>query len=155
MNKLKYKVEDLVYAANIREVNVIAHQCNCFCRMKSGIAPQIAETFPEAEEADNETGKGNKDKLGGYSSAMIIDHLEPLWVYNLYGQYRYGRGKHTDYDSLRAALSKMSDQLTPKDKIGLPMLGAGLGGGNWSVIEAIIKETLVNKGLNVTIYKLK
>lgn len=33
-------------------------------------------------------------------------------------------------------------------------IGAGLAGGDWNIIEGIIKETLVDKGLSVTIYDL-
>lgn len=39
--------------------------------------------------------------------------------------------------------------------VGLPMLGCGLAGGSWNIVKLMIEETLVNKGLNVIVYKLK
>lgn len=39
--------------------------------------------------------------------------------------------------------------------VGLPLIGCGLAGGKWSVVEAMIEETLVAKGLEVFIYKLE
>lgn len=38
--------------------------------------------------------------------------------------------------------------------VGLPLIGCGLVGGKWSVVEAMIQETLVAKGLEVTVFKL-
>lgn len=36
---------DLITLAKQGKFDVIAHGCNCFCRMKRGIAPQMAEAF--------------------------------------------------------------------------------------------------------------
>ena len=38
-------------------------------------------------------------------------------------------------------------------KIGLPFIGAGLGGGNWKEIENIIKEELADQ--DITIVKFR
>ncbi len=38
--------------------------------------------------------------------------------------------------------------------VHMPRIGAGLGGGNWKVIEAFIKEELVDKGVDVYVYDL-
>lgn len=38
-------------------------------------------------------------------------------------------------------------------KIGLPLIGAGLAGGNWKVIEQIIKEELEDHEVDVTIVR--
>lgn len=41
------------------------------------------------------------------------------------------------------------------DKIGIPyLLGCGLGGGNWSIVEAIIKAEFENTNLDCAIVKL-
>ena len=39
------------------------------------------------------------------------------------------------------------------NKIGLPLIGAGLAGGDWNVIEKIIEKEL--KDMDVTIVKFK
>ncbi len=157
---MKYKVGDLCLAAIGAEVNVIAHQANCFCRMKSGVAKRIAEIFPDAVTADNQTTAGAKEKLGRYTLGIgknCFGHA--VWIFNLYGQYNYGSGpgtnQYTDYNYLELALRRMAKRMylqRDKIKIGLPKIGAGLGGGDWEIISRIIETEL--KAFDVTIYVL-
>ncbi len=67
---------DLIRLANLGHFDVIIHGCNCFCTMGAGIAKAIREQYPAAYEADLATEKGNRGKLGSYSSAVVsIDDL--------------------------------------------------------------------------------
>lgn len=165
---LKYKVGDLIQAATDGEVMAIAHCCNCQVNMGSGIAPQIRLAFPWAWEADQETERGDRQKLGTFSlgDPWETGYDEGPLVYNLYGQFGYGKrrygGRDLNYNALYDALSLMAQDLRRYDKgeneafpVGLPMLGAGLAGGDWDIIEMMIKKTLVAAGFDVTIYKLK
>ena len=145
---IRYIDGDLVRDAANYEV--IAHCCNCFCTMGAGIAPQIKHKFPEAYEADCKTTSGDEAKLG---TITYTENTTPI-VVNLYGQFDYtGRrsGKmDLDYDALRSALKAMREKFTGKT-FGLPMIGAGLAGGDWNVIEAIIEEEM--RGEYVTIVR--
>lgn len=155
---VEYKVGNLCHAAIAGEVNVIAHQCNCFCAMRSGVAKEIAKLFPDAKEADDNTTPGNSFKMGSYSIGKGKNCFgQPFPIYNLYGQYKYGTEKQqTNYNALRSALRGMAFRLYSdrhKVKIGLPKIGAGLGGGDWNEIVKIINEEL--KAFNVTVYVLR
>jgi O-acetyl-ADP-ribose deacetylase (regulator of RNase III) len=157
---LKYKVGDLIQAAVDGEVNVIAHCANCFNTMKSGIAPQIVKMFPEAGEVDQETVKGDITKFG--SATAAYDEFHNVLVVNLYGQYNYGRAKgrvYVEYDMLRKSFGEMRSYMhyvkpNTGHRIGLPKLAAGLSGGDWSIIEQIIKDELTAYNYDVTIYVL-
>lgn len=160
---LKYKVCDLIDAAKSGEVDVIAHGCNCFNTMKSGIAPKVAEAFPSAWRADQNTIKGDKSKLGTLSLA----NQDGVFIYNLYSQYTYtGRrqGKmDLDYWALKASLERMANSLRAKCRVlgiapselrvGLPKIGAGLAGGDWGIISRMIQDRLGD--FDVCIYVLK
>lgn len=162
--KIKYKVGNLITAAQSGEVNVIGHGCNCMNTMKSGIGPKIAEAFPEAWRADQATRRGDRHKLGTFSEAFAGNNL---LIYNLYSQYTFtGRreGKmDLDYEALRSALGMMSASLHAKCRIlgmteedlqiGLPKIGAGLAGGSWPIIYRMIEEQL--KDFDITVYVLK
>lgn len=161
---LKYKVGDLIYAAQNEEVDYIAHCCNCFNTMGSGIAPQIRIAFPYAYEADCETTKGDRAKLGTYTVGEPEDWPNPT-VFNLYGQYGYGgrnKGKRDlNYDALYNALVGMRDHMyffdkggRPRHYIGLPKLGASLAGGDWRVISAMIESIFFEDEFDITIYVL-
>ncbi len=145
---IRYVDGDLVRDAASYEV--IAHCCNCFCKMGAGIAPQIKHKFPEAYEVDCKTTSGDEAKLGTIS---FTENTTPI-VVNLYGQFDYtGRrsGKmDLDYQALRSALKAMKEKFTGKT-FGMPMIGAGLAGGDWNVIERIIEEEM--RGEYVTIVR--
>jgi O-acetyl-ADP-ribose deacetylase (regulator of RNase III) len=148
LTMIKYVEGDLVRDAD--QYEVIAHCCNCFCTMGAGIAPQIKHKFPEAYAADCTTTAGDQSKLG---TITYTENTTPI-VVNLYGQFDYkGRlqGRmDLDYSALRSALAAMKEKFTGK-KIGLPMIGAGLAGGDWNIIERIIQEEL--NGEDVTVVK--
>lgn len=157
----KYKIGDLIKAAQNGEVNVIAHGCNCFVTMGSGIAPLIKAAFPEMYDADLNTVPGDRAKLGTCSVAFINDGS--LTGFNLYSQYGYNRRKHglrdLDYNALYDSMVEMKKALQglyggsmDKYKIGFPKIGAGLAGGDWNVIEAMIKS--VFHDCDVTVYVL-
>lgn len=161
--KIKYKVGDLIEAAKIGEVNVIAHQANCFCTGKRGIAPLLFSAFPELKEADDGTERGEYSKLGKIS--FFIDQETGLIGFNLYGQYHclkdhpeYG----TQYWALDSALIEMRDMLEsyveyPPEKlrIGFPLIGCGLAGGDWKVVSALIEDAFKDYACSITVYTLE
>lgn len=103
---IKYIEGDLIKLAT--QYDVIAHCCNCFNTMGSGIAPQIAKAFPYAEAADNKTVKGQYRKLGkisvGYPSKIQEAIGSPI-VVNIYGQFGFNKRKEGGRDLSYVALA--------------------------------------------------
>ena len=146
---LKYITGDLVKQAE--EFDLIGHGANCFCTMGSGIAPLIKNKFPEAFEVDCETLVGDRKKLGTIS---YTKRTTPI-VVNCYSQYDY-RGRRNNimdlnYDALRSAMKLIKENFSGK-RMGFPMIGSGLAGGDWNIISKIIEEEL--DGEDVTIVQL-
>ena len=143
---IRYITGDLVKQSG--EFDVIAHCANCYCVMGSGIAPQIKAKFPEAYAADCATKKGDLNKLGTISYS---ETTKPIIV-NLYGQFDYtGRrsGKmDLDYDAIRSALKLMKEKFSGKT-FGMPKIGSGLAGGDWSIIEKIIEEEMIGEYVTI------
>jgi len=139
---------DLVEMAKENKFIAIVHGCNCFCKMGAGIAKQIKQSFPCAYEADCMSESGDKAKLGTYSTSKPRGCS---FIVNAYTQFEYGRNKrHANYDAIRSVF-KLINQNFIGASIGIPKIGAGLAGGDWSVIKSIIDEatpdidiTLVN-----------
>lgn len=129
---------DLIELAKEGMFDVICHGSNCFCTFGAGIAKQIKQEFPEAYEADLRTNKGDKSKLGWYSRAYIKKY--DLIIINAYTQYGYwGKsGKvNVDYEAIHNVFNKIYNAYNDK-VIGIPMIGAGLAGGDWAKIQKII-----------------
>lgn len=161
---LTYKAGCIVEAFRKGEVGAIAHQANCMNTMNSGVAKAIRAQFPAVYEADCQTVKGDPDKLGTLTFTPAHQDLVDFGgceiakvglIFNLYGQYNYGREKGVIYTDLKALGNAMSHMKIFLDamgvkRVGLPKLGAGLGGAKWEDVESCIITELA--GLDVTIY---
>lgn len=154
--KLVYKYGDLLQETKLK---AIAHQANCYATMGAGIAAQIAKQFPEAENADKRMDHDfpKLKKLGMFSFARI---KQPDWyIFNLYGQGRYGRVngvsiRQTNYEAIYNALSSCAHFCVTHEieSIGFPKnMSCGIAGGDWGVIEAMIRSTFKDTGMLVTI----
>jgi O-acetyl-ADP-ribose deacetylase (regulator of RNase III) len=136
---------DLILLAKEGKFDVICHGANCMVTMGAGIAKQIKKMFPEAYKADQKTLRGDRRKLGTCTWA----NCEGVIVINAYTQFGYGRGRmNVDYDAIRSCMKWIAEKYRGK-RIGLPKIGAGLGGGDWTKIKQIIEDELGD--LNVTI----
>jgi O-acetyl-ADP-ribose deacetylase (regulator of RNase III) len=144
---------DLIQLALNGKFDVIVHGCNCYNTMGAGIAKEIKRVFPEAYEADCKTQKGQKGKLGSFSHANVKRGKHDIIVVNAYTQHKYwGEGRHVDYNAVFYAFEKIKDKFTGK-RFGIPLIGAGLAGGFWKIIEAYIRDAMKGEDIIVVEYK--
>ena len=156
---------NLITHALAGRYRAIIHGANTQCAMGAGIAPQIAKVWPAAEEADNKTVSGDVRKLGGYTYAPVELAGETLFVFNAYTQH-YFRQKPdgspaVDYKalgqvfkSLNNFLRTLSQSVNPADvkPVGIPMIGAGLAGGDWAAIQTIINLATPDISIELVIF---
>jgi len=143
---------DLIELAKAGQFDVIVHGANCQCTMGAGIAVGVRSSFPEAYEADLKTAKGDRAKLGSISFAEISSGDRRLVVVNAYTQFHYrGSGVRVDYEAVRSALREVKKRFTGL-RIGYPKIGAGLAGGDWTTIAAIIEDELAGENHTLVEY---
>jgi len=141
---------DLLKLAKEGHFDFIAHGCNCFCTMQAGIAKSIKEQYPSAYLTDLRTEKGDIKKLGNYSETKINGSFTIL---NCYTQFHYDSTKKPlDYEAFILCMRKINYKFS-YFKIGLPLIGTGLAGGDWKRIKEIIQKEL--KDMDVTVVKFK
>lgn len=141
---------DLIKLAKEGNFDIIVHGCNCFCTMGSGIAKQIKEQFPIAYTMDLATKEGDIKKLGNYTTTA--DHYA-FTIINAYTQYNYGTSSpKIDYEALTLVFRKINYQFKNR-RIGLPLIGAGLAGGDWNRIKQIIEKELKDMDVTIVHYK--
>jgi O-acetyl-ADP-ribose deacetylase (regulator of RNase III) len=144
---------DLIELARAGRFEVIAHGCNCFCTMGAGIAKGIRAAFPAAYEADCRTAPGDRAKLGTCSSATVATAAGALTVVNAYTQFDWrGPGPHLDEAALASCLRWIREHHAAR-RLGLPRIGAGLAGGDWERIAAIIARELAGEDVTVVTYQ--
>lgn len=83
---------------------------------------------------------------------------ERLWVANVIGQHDVrprGGVPPVRYEAIREELCAVAAFAREQGASAhMPRIGAGLAGGEWQVISAIVKEELVGQGISVTVYVL-
>jgi len=140
-------------------VDAIVHQCNCQQTWGGGLALTLRQKFPEAYQADLKT-RGAEAKLGQmfYVPVKDTDNPKLKYVFSYFGQIYYGTAeRHTNYEAVYRGLEKVAMQCVNLGvkKLGIPYgLGSGLGGGDWVVIEAIIKSVFSKMPFDVVLCKL-
>ncbi len=149
---MKTVVGDLLQLALNNHFDVIIHGCNCFCSMGAGIAKSIKLEFPEAFSADANTKKGDSNKLGSYSHATVNRNGHTITIINGYTQYNYsGRGTLVDYKAVSTLFAQLKKEYSGK-RLGYPKIGAGLAGGDWNTISAIIDKEMAEEDHTLVIF---
>jgi O-acetyl-ADP-ribose deacetylase (regulator of RNase III) len=121
----------------------IVHGCNAKGVMGSGFAKQIKETYPKAYDKYLEKYNSGKMYLGQLISVKVSDDL---WIHNAITQNNYGNDGqiYVDYEAIDTVFFKLEILLPHEDDdLHFPMIGAGLGGGNWNKIEEIIEKRVL------------
>lgn len=154
---MKYLEGDLITLAEAGSFDVIVHGCNCFCRMRSGIAKTISERYPQVVEADDRTIKGDPYKLG----TIVPVDIGKFTIINAYTQFRYGTDKkNVDYEAVTRCFEQIKKEFgwkmaRPPVRFGIPQIGCGLAGGDWRTVSAIIDGVMgPDEDLTCVIYKV-
>lgn len=149
------------------KADILCHQVNCQGAFGYGIAGQVKKLFPEVEKTYKRITKqwiekehGDTSRLLGRVSAQPVEK-DGRWflIGNLYGQNDYGRNKmvYTDYDALEKAMGEIRNFLEARDKnetVAFPYkIGCGSAGGDWNIVEDIIKRTFEGYSGEVQIWK--
>lgn len=135
-----YVTGDLIQLVKDEKFDVIVHGCNCFCTMGSGVAAAIRKAFPAAYTVDSFTPYGEETKLGTISVA----DTGKVIVVNAYTQYSFGGAvRNFDYGAFQVCLQEIARRFGHL-RIGMPKIGAGLGGGDWNKIKNIIHNVMGN-----------
>jgi O-acetyl-ADP-ribose deacetylase (regulator of RNase III) len=166
MNNINYVIGDATEPQG-DGLKIIVHCCNDVGGWGAGFVMAISDKWKKPEK---DYRKWYHDTM---NDSLPADCLTPLrlgeiqyvpvdndlWVANLIGQ----RGTHTNkngrspirYDAINQGLEKIVSlkKFTGADfSVHMPRMGAGLAGGRWEVIEALINITLIEAEIPVTVY---
>lgn len=132
----------------VKSNNIIVHGCNSRGVMGSGVAKAVREKYPDCFKKYVEDLSYGKKRLGEVSWYQVVPS-ETIFIGNAITQSDYGRDSSLRYVSYDAIDTCFSDIFHVAKKYGMnvniPKIGAGLGGGDWSIIEKIIIRNAVKK----------
>lgn len=144
---MKYVRGDLIQMGKDGAIDVLGHGCNAYNSFGAGVALYLRNAFPEAYQADCKTVKGNREKIGTYSLAVVntptfFGQSRNLIILNCYTQFTYWDPNDMfSYEGLEKVLTTIKEDFGLSGaKIGFPLIGAGLAQGDWRRIKAIFDK---------------
>lgn len=154
-NKLHTIVRDATEPAGTG-MKIIVQVVNTLAALGAGFGKSLATKYPIIKK-NILNWKQNKEafKLGNVS---LIQVDSEIFVFQMIAQDGIKSSPSTTllkYDALRNCLQKLANiALEMNATVHMPLIGAGQARGNWALIEGIIEEEVVLKGVDVTVYLL-
>jgi O-acetyl-ADP-ribose deacetylase (regulator of RNase III) len=114
----------------------IGHGCNTAGSMAGGIARDVRRRWPECYREYAKRCRAGRFPLGGFHAW----EGDGIVVYNLATQVRPGRDARLA--AIREAVTAALDDAHGRgiDRLGLPRIGAGIGGLEWADVRRILLE---------------
>ncbi len=121
-----------------------------------GVARAAAQKYPVAQRQFSEwiISVPKRERLGKTHFAKAD---AGLFVASLVAQQGYGGSliPRIRYAALEHSLVSVATFAEQNEaNIHMPRIGAGQSGGSWDMVEEIVRETLVARGMSVTVYDL-
>ena len=149
---ITYKQGDLLEFSE----DAFGHGCNCQSTMGSGVAKAVRAKWPVMYEvADCQSEFTPSQKLGNYT---YVELPENKFGFNIYSQFDY-RGRNVgkmdlDYGALERGVNGVCNHLSSNGlkTLALPLIGCGLAGGNWNIVEGILNRVSDATGIDIVVY---
>lgn len=146
---------------------IIAHVCNNAGGWGAGFVLAVSRRWRDPERAYRDWASGSLQDVPFTLGSTQLVSVEPgTWVANMVAQLGYGRGSDRHrapdddsvplrYEALRECLAEVSRAAVQRGaSVHVPRIGCGLAGGRWELVEPIVRETVSEAGLSVTVYDL-
>jgi O-acetyl-ADP-ribose deacetylase (regulator of RNase III) len=136
---------------------IIVHVCNDIGKWGKGFVLALSRRWKEPEQAYKAAFQSSPTpKLG---DVQFVRVTKTLTVANLIGQHGVASRVTTTppvrYDAIRQGLAQVAARTKEEPaSVHMPRIGCSLAGGEWAEVEPIVKETLTNEGIAVTVYDL-
>jgi O-acetyl-ADP-ribose deacetylase (regulator of RNase III) len=119
----------------------ISHGTNAQGVMGSGVAKSIRALYPRCYDVYREAYDNAGLHLG---QVVVADCGRFVFLNGVTQEFYGGDGKvYVDYDAMQAVMRTCNTLLkleSPTPELAMPLIGAGLAGGDWAIISQIIEE---------------
>ena len=143
---MEIRVGDLFEATDLP---ALAHGCNCAGSMGKGIAAEFRRRWPDMYEAYRARCKEGRFRPGD----VFTWDADGKTIFNLATQRSPRPSARLEYidDSLRKAITIAEARRIRT--VGMPRMGAGLGGLNWSDVKGVIEAIAGDTPIALVVYE--
>lgn len=141
-NKIEYRPGDM-FAGNH---TYFVHGCNAQGVMGSGVARQVATDYPMTFAEYRRVYEMDGLNLG---QVIRVGNPNGHVIFNAITQNQYGRDgqRYANYGAIDQAFKWISSYFGATNRrhhdLAMPMIGAGLGRGDWNTIAGIIEKNAI------------
>lgn len=134
----------------------ICHQVNCQGEMRTGVAQQVRQKYPEAYQMYKQrcdSLKDNKESMLGY--AQFVPSRNGKTIVNMFSQNNYGYDGevYIDYRAFKGCLLTIKRHVPKNKTIAMPyLIGCHRGGGEWGIVLPMIEEVLSDHNVELWRY---
>lgn len=140
------------------DIKIIVHVCNDVGAWGRGFVVALSKRWSEPERMYRAWHRGDLGSPFELGEVQFVKVSFDIVVANMIGQHSIrsiGTLPPIRYDAIRSGLKHVAHHAqATAASIHMPRIGCGLAGGTWSVVERLITEELLAKGLPVTVYDL-
>lgn len=135
---------------------MIVHICNVDGGWGAGFVLALSKRWKKPEEEYRRWYRNQTNfKFGEVQEITVQSDISVVNMLAMSYDKAGPDGIPVRYDALKNCLKKVATLAKENNSsIHMPRIGCGLGGASWEMVEKIIIEELVSKGVNVTIYDL-
>ena len=172
-NMIKYVIGDATEPQG-EGLKVIAHICNDAGYWGKGYVNSISDKWEKPEKLYREWFAGELPNAIPFAlGKVLLTYIEDnsrisvasmIAQHGIISQYATS-SRAVNYGALADCLCILAKTINDANSISrrsldqysvhMPRIGAGLGGGDWNIIEELIDFLLVKKGIDVTVYDLE
>lgn len=131
---------------------LIVHICNDVGLWGAGFVLYLSKKWPVTKEKylSMDHVMGNIEFVKVENNIVVCNMIAQKNVNKRHQKFI----RRVDYEVLRGCLKQVSDFCVKYNcRLHMPKIGSGLAGGDWGIIENIIKET-INENVIVCVYEL-
>lgn len=154
--KIKYLIGDATNPVRQKENTImcIAHCCNDVGAWGAGFVMALSKKWKEPEQQYRAWfSQKKKPGLGEVQHVVVEPNLVVANIIGQKGTINKNNPVPVRYYAIRRGFKNLIETLPTRVEFHLPRLGAGLAGGDWDEIEAILSDVLLPK-YDVVVYDL-
>lgn len=120
-----------------------------------GFARHVAKSYPDAQKDFRVWANIEGNQVLG--QAHVYGHADRMRLISMVAQRGFGQSSEPriSYPALEECLHAVRVAAEAINAtVHMPRIGCGQAGGNWDVVSELIDDTLVRRGIDVTVYDL-
>jgi O-acetyl-ADP-ribose deacetylase (regulator of RNase III) len=137
---------------------IIVHGCNSHGVMGSGVALSVRNKYPECFKLYYDFCKTNRNFPDECLGKVVVYQNENLFICNAITQRDFGKDgrKYVNYQAVQECFSQIAELAEYLNvDVHYPLIGCGLGGGDWAIVSDLISQPLEAKNIKHCLWILE